>query len=123
PCVRLHPSRAMMRRRNTELHFQVQVGKQQYSKPFDGHALWLGCEDDVEVPPAVLDAWRSLPGEVDALMTYWQHPVTLDGPVFDLSAGDVVQVRLVNKDGSAYQIASPRIQVRAPRRPEDFPQV
>jgi hypothetical protein len=123
PCVLLHPTRAMMRQRNTELRFQVQIGQQQYSRPFDGHALWLGCEDDVEVPSTLIDAWRSLPGDVDPLLTYWQHPVTLDGPVFDLEAGDVVQVRLVNKDGSPYPSTSPRIQVRAPRRPEDFPQV
>jgi hypothetical protein len=125
PCVLLHPTRAMMRHRNTDLVLQVTYGGQRQSRPFDGHTVWIGCDEDVEVPERLIEAWRAVPGEGDVqpLLAFWRRPVALTATPATLRPSDRINVTLVTKDGRPFPIAPLEITVRVPGRADDFPQV
>ena len=102
--------------RDTQLHVTVD-GKAAPPLRFDGHSVWIGCEDDVRVPEAILSEWRStgVPAEMVAV---WQVPRAVN---VDLHGGSAVTISINHDDGTPFVPASV-INVRTPVRPEDFPQ-
>jgi hypothetical protein len=125
PCVLVHPTRAAMRHTKTGLMLNVTYRGGHQSRVFDGHTLWIGCEDDVEVPATLVESWRALPGEgdVEPLLVAWRHPVALSQTPPTLRGGDVIRVTVDTRDGNPFPIGPLEIHVRAPGRAEDFPQV
>jgi hypothetical protein len=109
------------------LTLRVQVDGLSYTIPFDGHAVWVGCEDDVPVPAAVVDEWRATmaPELLTVLLSDLQFPRAIRdaaGGAPDLRDGSVLHVALLNEDGTTF-VERNGIPVRAPGRPDDFPQM
>ncbi len=120
PVVLLQPSEDLMLQANSHLTVLVNVRGVDYSQPFDGHAIWVGCDTGVEVPEAVIDIWRSR--RDDAYLPFWSHPASATRSAVALSAGEPIDVWLLNANGAAYG-ARKRIIVRQPAAPADFPQL
>lgn len=118
PVVLLRPTKEMAGH-VTGLTLVVTAAGVRRERPFDGHAVWIGCEADVHVPPRLLDEWRAV-ADSAALLSKWQFPRAVDLP---LTADVLVDVRFVNsEDGTAY-VTLPPIRARRPGRVEEFPQV
>jgi hypothetical protein len=85
--------------------------------PFDGHPVWIGCEDDVRVPETIVTEWRTA-GIVSEVLAAWQSPRAVS---VDLHGGSAVTVAIDHDDGTQF-VPPSVIKVRTPVRPEDFPQ-
>jgi hypothetical protein len=117
PVVLLQPTSKLMAFAQG-LTLVVTAGGQTRRRPFDGHSVWIGCEDDVQVPARLVDEWRST-NEGRALLAKWESPRAIDLP---LTHGTVLEVKLLNEDGSEY-VKRTGIHARRPGRPQEFPQV
>lgn len=119
PVILLQPARGLMPQAHSGLTLVVSVGGAEYSQPFDGHTVWVGCDADVEVPAPTLDAWRTGDGE---FVSSWSRPTSVTGSQVTLRAGEHVTAKLLNANGATY--GEPlTITVRQPATADDFPQV
>lgn len=78
----------------------IAVGDRTFKTQFNGHALWLGCDEDVEIPPALDAAWRA---EANArarpsVITYWLHPASIAADA-KLSPGTRIAATLLDQAG------------------------
>jgi hypothetical protein len=98
------------------------AGSERVLAPYAGQAVWIGCDADVDVPPARLDAWRAELGArvMSHLLYFWAHPTALPAPSLQLQAGQTVKIAVETHDGSEYAKGS-FVVVRIQQRYE-FPQ-
>src|SRR5262249_54579025 len=88
--------------------------------PFTGHAVWVGCDQDVDVPRALAEEWQQTQtGERAAVLPYWLHPKALPGPRLRLAPGDRVEARVEKQSGPQNLAREQTIKVRK----QSFPQV
>jgi hypothetical protein len=89
---------------------------------FDGRPIWIGADEDVFIPQAMLERWRdSLPESMRVeAMGFLQHAVAVTPTGFDLKSGDRVCVEILRQSGSVY-LRKP-IAVRPMEPNHDFPQ-
>jgi len=80
------------------------------SVPFDGHAVWVGCDEDVQVPAAAQDAWRSQLANRSQLLTYWAYPQQLTQERVELRAGQRIDYRVYLRGDPYSPDASVRVQ-------------
>jgi hypothetical protein len=81
---------------------------------YSGQSLWIGCDEDVEVPLSVLDSWRKELDEakLPRLFRLWVHPKTIGDPELHLKPGDLVDVEIVGGGGTPTKLS--RIVVQRP---------
>ncbi|HEV8118002.1 MAG TPA: hypothetical protein VGQ32_05725 [Thermoanaerobaculia bacterium] len=96
----------------------VQAGGRTYESRFDGHPVWIGCDEDVDVPLRLEVAWRA---EVEArrrpsVVNTWLHPVPLTAERLELKPGGEVVATLFDEDQKPW---AKKILVR---RDSGFPQ-
>ena len=114
------------------------VGGKTYTMEFDGTAVWVGCDDDVEVPPRLYEPWQHelAAGERTAYFRRWAHPRSLfresaegggegtPSPPLRLVPGQTLSVTLFKKEAPKEVFAGPfHIKVETRARWEEFPQV
>jgi hypothetical protein len=89
---------------------------------YHGETIWVGCDEDVDVPAQALEAWKSELAirEQGQLLHLWSHPRALTGGPAVLNAGDRLSVEVLAGPGRPYARAD--VTVRAVRVPRDFPQ-
>jgi len=117
PVILLVPtSRLAQFSRDTKLVVSVD-GLPTGSIRFDSHSVWIGCEDDVRVPEAIVNEWRATTPMAE-MVSAWQTPRAVNA---DLKPGSTVTISIEHEDGTPF-VTPPPIKVRAPVRPEDFPQ-
>jgi hypothetical protein len=90
--------------RNPGAHMEIRVdvasktaGKRTWQASFDGHAFWVSCDDDLEVPATVADLWRArLAASVyQPFLVYWTTPRNFPcGDRVQLQANDSLTVTL-----------------------------
>jgi hypothetical protein len=85
---------------------------------YTGQAIWIGCDDDTEVPQAIQDRWSYQLGADQRLAAYWRRPETLGDNRLELSPGDEVQAELRDQSGNSKSTVAVRIQL--PQRREEF---
>ena len=146
PVVLLRPTPGLIdasvdKKNNKTLQVMVTDGRGRavgtYTMRFDGTAVWVGCDDDVEVPAGLYEAWRN---ELAAAQrpTYfrrWVRPQSLFRnsqeaqarptlPPLRLAPGQALTVTLFKDDTKSEQFAAPvEVPVETRLRWEDFPQV
>jgi len=124
PVVLLQPSVELINAaRNYPMSLVVRSGGQERQLKFDGHALWIGCDDDVQIPAAMQDLFRSqlsAPEHIPLLL-FWLYPYALPGDRWELQPGNQVEAKLLRPDGAAY--SSTQFVVLPIQRRQDFPQV
>lgn len=76
----------------------VRVGSQEYKTPFNGYAVWIGCDEDVAVPLQMELAWSAEVGERRSAVNYWLHPKALTNERFELPAGTELTVRVFDQE-------------------------
>lgn len=110
---------------NNPMPLVVKAGGREVAriKEFDGHAMWIGCDDDVQIPASLEDVWR---GELVAaghlsLLHYWLHPRQLEGARLELQPNAEIEVMLERRGGGVY--TGIHFVARRLHRREDFPQV
>ena len=57
---------------------------------FEGQTVWVGCDEDVELPPAVVERWR----EESDYHPGWTTPLSAFGAGGDLKPGATIEVAL-----------------------------
>jgi hypothetical protein len=99
PVVLLRPTSTLINyRQNKDVVVRLQNGVTQQA-PFSGHAVWVGCDKDVEVPKSMLDLWDRMQPTVRATdLEYWKHPDALNGPRVELKVGESFTVSLKMSD-------------------------
>ena len=109
--------------RNNPMSLAIKVENEERKLTFDGHAVWIGCDDDVELPGIWQDLFRSelSAGDAANFVHYWLYPAALPGGRLEPQPGNHVEVKLLRGDGSAY--TSARFAVLALPRRQDFPQM
>ncbi len=118
PVVLLRPTADLVNNLSSDSRIQLtHNGSVKNPEPVDGHTIWIGCDEDVEVPERVLEEWRA----DAASLQLWKYPRALSGDVLTLHAKDTITVKILNRDGSAYTSRS--IVVRRVDRSDQFPQV
>ena len=123
PIVLLRPTERLIN--NARQHpwkLRVRIGRDQTVLPFDGHAVWIGCDADVQVPQATKDS--ALQTLDPILRTYWDCPVALSWPLRELTPGVALEIELVAPSGVTFHpFARPPLIERVSGRPDFFPQV
>jgi hypothetical protein len=127
PVVLLLPKPGLINLRNKNVDVIAQVkgpsgeSRQLPRVPFEGHAVWIGCDDDVEVPRELVESWqRELSyRKADWDLEYWLRPVALKGPRFELVPGDEIELEIKNRNSQEALIEKKVIRVRQ----HTFPQV
>lgn len=89
---------------------------------YHGETMWVGCDEDVDVPGRTLEAWKSELAirEQSQFLHLWSHPRAVTGGPAALNAGDRLTVEVLAGPGRAYARAD--VTVRPVRVPRDFPQ-
>lgn len=79
----------------------ISVGKRDN---YTGQALWIGCDDEVQVPQAIQDGWlRELAAQQHVkLASSWRRPETLGDPRLELKSGDIIRLELRRQDNSLF---------------------
>lgn len=69
---------------------------------FDGRSLWIGCDEDVDIPLRLEAAWRAELGasQRSSMINYWLHPRALTGERLALETGSEIQVTLFDHEGN-----------------------
>jgi hypothetical protein len=118
PVVLLRPMPKLVDHRlKKEVVVQFQQGLVRRT-PFTGHAIWVGCDADVEVPKATIDLWeRTQTGQAAGILEYWKHPEALPGPRLELKVGDSFTVIVQHEGGKEYATQVFTVRIGA------FPQV
>lgn len=89
---------------------------------YHGEAVWVGCDEDVDVPAQVLDSWKTeltTRGQAQHLHL-WSHPLVVPNGPQTLGPGDQLTVRVLSGPTRVFASADPK--VRAVRTRRDFPQ-
>jgi hypothetical protein len=89
---------------------------------YHGETVWVGCDEDVDVPAQVLESWKSELAirEQGQFLHLWSHPRAVTGGPAALDAGDRLGVEVLAGPGRPYARAD--VTVRPVRVPRDFPQ-
>ena len=90
--------------------------------PFDGHAFWIGCDEDVDVPSGLVDSWRAqaeILKNPDTLY-YWSRPISILSQKVSLRAGIKVLARVISANKKPY--TSREFSILPLDRPVDFVQ-
>ncbi len=76
---------------------------------FKGQALWINCDDDVEVPPDILSRWRDELSHrgLSQLLDFWSPPRALSSAGWQFNPGEKVRFTLVSKDDHNTIVACP----------------
>jgi len=83
---------------------------------FDGHSLWIGCDEDVDIPLRLEAAWRAelSANQRASLINYWLRPRALTGERVALQVGSEIQVEMFDREGKKSE------QVFVVRKQPDF---
>jgi hypothetical protein len=85
---------------------------------YTGRAIWIGCDDDVQVPQAIQDGWLYQLGADQRLSSYWRRPEILGDKRLELNPGDSVHAELRDKNGTSKATSSKEVQL--PQGREEF---
>lgn len=123
PVVLLRPSEHLINSaRQNPWKLKVRIGSNNAEIPFDGHAVWVGCDADVQVPQASKDAATQSLDPI--LRSYWDSPVALAWPLRELTPGGALEIELVAASGVTFhQFTQLPLIERVVGRPDFFPQV
>ena len=71
---------------------------------FDGRSLWIGCDEDVDIPLRLEAAWRAELGanKRASMINYWLQPRALTGERLALEIGSEIQVTLLDLEGNKF---------------------
>jgi len=106
PTVVLLPAPELIQSaRNPDAHMKVSVSieskalhtKRELNGDFDGHALWVSCDEDLQVPAAVQSVWRAklAASPYEPLLAYWTTPQKLNcDQRLELNPSDTITVQL-----------------------------
>lgn len=89
-------------------------------QPYRGGTVWIGADDDTDLPDTAAKRWRLEligTGASEAALTRWEAPQSVEPPALP-RPGDLVQVRVLNPDGS--ELVATRVRVETPGRSGDF---
>ncbi len=69
---------------------------------FDGRSLWVGCDEDVDIPLRLEAAWRAelAASQRSSMINYWLHPRALTGEHLRLETGSEIHVTLYDQEGN-----------------------
>jgi hypothetical protein len=129
--VLLKPTPSLISSRTGGLRIRVRLNGQpltdENGKPvtdvaFDGRPVWIGADEDVFIPQAMLDRWRDAlpPSARTQSMSFLQHAASVTTTGFDLNSGDRVCIDFLRQNDAIY--LRRLIQVRAMEPNHDFPQ-
>lgn len=109
--------------RNDPMTLQVEIGELTWTLRVKvaGQAVWIGCGEDVAIPPAQREAWvraGEQSGRQSFVDTYWLNPHAL--PTVALATGDSGVIRLKRDNCVVYAEASFTVDKRSW---SNFPQV
>jgi hypothetical protein len=88
---------------------------------YRGETVWIGCDEDVDVPDRVLDVWEAklrAQGR-GALLHLWRSPVVPEGEILQIRDGDRLEAHVKGLEGD---YAASEFAVRPLRRLRDYPQ-
>jgi hypothetical protein len=123
PVVLLRPSeRVINNARQGPWQLRVRIAKHEATVPFDGHAVWVGCDSDVQVPAVVREASTQ---PLDPLLrSYWDQPSALSLPGRELTPGDTLDLELISPSGQTFRPLSQPARIEQPLIRADFvPQI
>jgi hypothetical protein len=89
--------------------------------PYRGGTVWVGADDDIDLPETARKRWRLEligAGASEAALTRWEAPQFVEPPALP-RPDDRVQVRVLNPDGSEL-VATDVVRVEASGRSGDF---
>ena len=122
PVVLVIPSPKLMAFPDSTI--QLLIDDKEWDKiPFDGKAVWVGCDRQVEIPKSEGDALRSFmtalsDAEKPQALDSWFHPDAASDK--QLPAGSTIKVQFVLSNGSVEGEATDLL--RLPVSSQDFPQ-
>jgi hypothetical protein len=96
PVLLLRPTPALIRNLSKGWRIRVTVnGQQQPDEPLeDGRTVWVGCDENVEVPQRLLDLWAATPGAPP--LALWKTPHALGNGKLTLKPFSSVDVAVLN---------------------------
>lgn len=123
PVLLLRPTPALIRNLSKGWRIRVTVnGQPQPDEPLEnGRTAWVGCDEDVEVPQRLVDMWAATASAQS--LALWKEPRALGNGKITLKPFSSVDVAVLNENNAVYWRVPTPINVRAPARIEDFPQV
>ncbi|HKA37371.1 MAG TPA: hypothetical protein VKH43_11175 [Thermoanaerobaculia bacterium] len=81
----------------------VQAGGRTFEARFDGHPVWIGCDEDVDVPLRLEVAWRAEAPQRPSVVNTWLHPVPLAAERLELKPGAEVVATLFDQDQKPWE--------------------
>ncbi|HYK89501.1 MAG TPA: hypothetical protein VE398_12070 [Acidobacteriota bacterium] len=128
PVVLLRPSVPLIdaiRDTSVKLELVIKESGRLIAQPealFDGHALWVGGDEDILVPQEIESGWRQELATLNSIkhLDFLLPPVAPPQFNVPLQSGQEIQVTLRKKDKSVYTLT--RIKVRPLRSSREFVQ-
>lgn len=127
PVLLIRPSITMSGEANQgefELVIEVDGAEWGSVSPYYGGSVWIGAEEDVEIPPARIDRWRAeflLKKYDPSLVQRWTTPVSLVG-ASPLATGANVSVIVRRRDNPSAVQGQASTTLRPPQISAAFPQ-
>lgn len=89
---------------------------------YRGQTVWIGCDEDVDVPADVLESWKAELVSRNQIrqIHLWSRPMALPNGPASLVSGDRLRVEVLSGPTTVYAQAD--VVVRPVRSPRDFPQ-
>jgi hypothetical protein len=89
---------------------------------YRGQTIWIGCDEDVDVPADVLESWKAELTSRNQIrqLHLWSRPIALPSGPEALVPGDRLRIQVLSGPTTVYAQAD--AVVRPVRSPRDFPQ-
>ena len=121
PALLLRPTPELIRMYKHSITMQLFLNNKMLgAAPFTGHSMWVGCDEDVEIPELYQSLWRIEMKGRESLLRFLLYPASFSESMA-LKERDEVAVQLV-ANGQPYGERR-TFPVRAVRRWKDFPQI
>lgn len=104
------------------LHLASQPASDYRLDGYHGETVWVGCDEDVDVPPQVLESWKTelATREQARHLHLWSRPLAPPNWPQVLDSGEQLTIQILVGPTTVYARADAK--VRAVRTRRDFPQ-
>jgi hypothetical protein len=116
PVILMRPDSVLIRAHQEDYEVVVKIEQREWRQGFSGHAIWVGCDEDVAIPNEVIEQWKTevLESKVETPedrlvnLNFWQHPRALVGPRLELRQRDAFTVQIVSKSQTKPSLTDPQ---------------